>query len=405
MRRLWCHGKVDSMARPTRRCEAIGVENETIVFLGTDQEALTQNWDEIIDLEGRQVLPGFSDTHMHLLHYVLFQKNLALFGVDSIESIVRMGRERIVQNHPARLLGMGWNQEHLAEGRMPERRDLDRISTEIPICLLRVCAHIAACNTAMVERLTEIRDQVPPAVWEKVDVEHGLLREEAMRLYMEIIPPESDQEIRDMIRSGAADLNAAGITCVHSDDLQVLSGTSPAHLVELFRALERAGHRPRAAGIDISKYALRRAAKRLPEGEFAVASAYRLPLADASADLLTNVFSPLSAEEFARVLRPGGTFLYVVPSARHLWEMKQVLYSQPYENPVKETPYTGFSYQRIVPVRYEITLDCPEDIRALFQMTPYCWKTPREGVEALSALKRLTTQVGFDLHVFRRSPA
>lgn len=79
--------------------------------------------------------------------------------------------------------------------------------------------------------------------------------------------------------------------------------------------------------------------------------------------------------------------------------MKQVLYSQPYENPVKETPYTGFSYQRIVPVRYEITLDCPEDIRALFQMTPYCWKTPREGVEALSALKRLTTQVGFDLHV------
>ena len=50
MRRLWCHGKVDSMARPMRRCEAVGVENETIVFLGTDQEALTQNWDEIIDL-------------------------------------------------------------------------------------------------------------------------------------------------------------------------------------------------------------------------------------------------------------------------------------------------------------------------------------------------------------------
>ena len=173
----------------------------------------------------------------------------------------------------------------------------------------------------------------------------------------------------------------------------------------LHNALTHSGRQPRTAGIDISKFALRRAAKRLPEGEFAVASAYRLPLADASADLLTNVFSPLSAEEFARVLRPGGTFLYVVPSARHLWEMKQVLYSQPYENPVKETPYTGFSYQRIVPVRYEITLDCPEDIRALFQMTPYCWKTPREGVEALSALKRLTTQVGFDLHVFRRSPA
>lgn len=173
----------------------------------------------------------------------------------------------------------------------------------------------------------------------------------------------------------------------------------------LHQALALSGAAPRICGVDLSKYALRRAAKRLPEGEFAVASVYRLPLAGKRVDLLVNCFSPLAAEEFARVLRPGGTFLYVVPSARHLWEMKQVLYSQPYENPVKETPYTGFSYQRIVPVRYEITLDCPEDIRALFQMTPYCWKTPREGVEALSALKRLTTQVGFDLHVFRRSPA
>ena len=56
-----------------------------------------------------------------------------------------------------------------------------------------------------------------------------------------------------------------------------------------------------------------------------MASVYRLPLPDGSVDLLTNVFSPLAAEEFARVLRPGGAFLYVVPAPEHLWEMKQVL--------------------------------------------------------------------------------
>ena len=79
------------------------------------------------------------------------------------------------------------------------------------------------------------------------------------------------------------------------------------------------------AGIDISKPILRLAAKREKNVQFAVASSYRLPAADGSVDLLINCFSPLAIEEFRRVLRPEGHFLYVVPSAMHLWEMKQVL--------------------------------------------------------------------------------
>ena len=85
---------------------------------------------------------------------------------------------------------------------MPCRQDLDRISTEIPICMLRACAHVAACNTVMVKQLQAIKGKVEPSVWAKVDTERGLLREEAMRLYLEIIPPESEEEIQTMIRRG-----------------------------------------------------------------------------------------------------------------------------------------------------------------------------------------------------------
>ena len=139
----------------------------------------------------------------------------------------------------------------------------------------------------------------------------------------------------------------------------------------LFRALSEAGKEPRIAGVDLSKFALRRAAKGLPQGEFAVASVYRLPLADGSVDVLTNVFSPLAAEEFARVLRPGGLYCYVVPAPRHLWEMKEILYPEPYENPARREDYPGFQWQGAEQVRGRIALEDGVDIMALFGMTPY----------------------------------
>ena len=169
------------------------------------------------------------------------------------------------------------------------------------------------------------------------------------------------------------------------------------------RALVEAGKAPRMAGIDISKFILRYAAKRTKEVEFAVASCYHLPLADQSVDVLLNCFSPLAIEEFRRVLRPGGCFLYVVPAAEHLWEMKQVLYDQPYPNEEKETPYEGFAYESIVPVDAEITLPTQADIHALFQMTPYYWKTPKEGCDRLAALDQLTTRISFRVHVFTKT--
>ena len=121
-----------------------------------------------------------------------------------------------------------------------------------------------------------------------------------------------------------------------------------------------------------------------------------------AADILLDCFSPLALEEFRRVLRPGGHFLYVVPGPDHLWELKQVLYDRPYPNEEKETPYEGFAYQSIVPVEGTITLPCQADIRALFQMTPYYWKTPKTGAKRLADLESLTTRISFRIHIFQK---
>ena len=193
-----------------------------------------------------------------------------------------------------------------------------------------------------------------------------------------------------------------------------LSGDSPViwdvgcgegyYTAGIYQALTAAGRSPRMAGTDISKSILRYAARRERRIEWAVASSYHLPAADASADVLLDCFSPLALEEFRRVLKPGGHFLYVVPGPDHLWELKQVLYDRPYPNEEKETPYEGFQYEAVVPVESAVTLPCQADIHALFQMTPYYWKTPKAGAERLAALDSLTTRISFRVHIFRKLP-
>lgn len=167
-------------------------------------------------------------------------------------------------------------------------------------------------------------------------------------------------------------------------------------------ALLAAGKAPEAAGIDISKFSLQKAARRCRDVEYAVASVYRLPVADGRADLLTDVFSPLAIDEFRRVLRPGGCFVYVVPAAMHLWELKQVLYDQPYPNEERLYPYPGFALERVVPVAFDFHLPDQGDIQALFGMTPYAWKTPRAGKDRLAALTGLTCRADFRILAFRR---
>ena len=156
------------------------------------------------------------------------------------------------------------------------------------------------------------------------------------------------------------------------------------------------------AGFDISRPSVRRAAKRTKDVDFAVASVFDIPVFDESFDILLNVFSPLSIDEYKRVLKDGGYYIYVVPAARHLWQLKAAIYDTPYENREDDIPYEGFEHVETRKVRYETLIKTKEDIFALFQMTPYYWKTSAKGAEKLSAYESLMTEVAFDIHIYKK---
>ncbi len=134
---------------------------------------------------------------------------------------------------------------------------------------------------------------------------------------------------------------------------------------------------------------------------YAVASSFAQPVRTGWADLLLNCFSPFAQEEFRRVLRPGGRMIYVVPGAEHLYQMKAVLYDTPYKNPVQEVAYEGFRPIGEREVSGSITVPAGQ-LEALFAMTPYYWKTPRDGAARLAALPELTTDIAFRFLVFEK---
>ncbi len=155
------------------------------------------------------------------------------------------------------------------------------------------------------------------------------------------------------------------------------------------------------AGFDLSKDAIRLAAKLLPEAAFAVGGSFSAPVRDGWADVLLNIFSPFAEQEFCRVLRSGGVLLYAVPTARHLYGLKEVLYDEPYENAEQQTEYSGFTLIGERTVTDTITVE-GDQIRNLFAMTPYFWKTPHVGALRLAAKQSLTTEIGFRFLAYRR---
>lgn len=170
----------------------------------------------------------------------------------------------------------------------------------------------------------------------------------------------------------------------------------------ILETLENAGKHVDMTGIDISKDALKAAGVRCRELRFAVASAFDLPVGDASQDMVISIFAPLAESEFRRVLNENGIFIRVVPDERHLFELKAAIYEKPYLNDPVETGLSGFDLIEDAAVSYTLHLSNTSDIVSLFMMTPYYYKTGAEDQKKVMRLDSLDTGACFRVLVYRK---
>lgn len=155
-------------------------------------------------------------------------------------------------------------------------------------------------------------------------------------------------------------------------------------------------------GVDISKDALIYGAKRSANIQLAVGSVFSLPFCDDCADAVFNIFSPLSTDEYKRILKCGGLLFRIIPLEYHLFGLKEKIYDKPYTNEAPQLQLDGFKLLENIEVKYDLELFDGKSIENLFKMTPYYYKTSAKDQSKISKLTYLKTPVEFSLLIYKK---
>ena len=216
-------GAVDSASSlgAEKRAEALAVSGDQILAVGARADVMKFKGPEtkIIDLEGRFVMPGFNDAHMHLASAGLEKLNVDLVGAKSLEDFRERLRVKCEVSEPGDwIVGEGWDETLWPVKTLPTRGDLDEVSGKHPVYLYRVDGHIGVANTRALQ-LASISVASRDPVGGKIDRDesgtpNGILREKAQGAVFAVIPKPTQDKRRQGIELALADLARHGVTSV-----------------------------------------------------------------------------------------------------------------------------------------------------------------------------------------------
>lgn len=250
MKTIYWNGTVYTGELPL--CQAFVAEHGRFIYAGTNEGAmaLKSSEDAVKDLNGSFVCAGFNDSHMHLLNYGNALGMADLSGHTSSMAEMKAYMKEFISERDLRpgswVKGRGWNHDYFEdEKRFPDRRDLDQISTEYPICLTRTCGHACVVNSKALELagITRNTPQVEGGRYEVGDdgEPNGIFRENAMDLIYSRLPEPDKEDIKEMILAASHALNRYGVTSSQTDDLLAFNNVPYERVLEAYRELEAEG--------------------------------------------------------------------------------------------------------------------------------------------------------------------
>jgi predicted amidohydrolase YtcJ len=210
----------NGVTRPLGRClpeaRALAIAGErTAGGVGVHETALASP--EVVDLGGRCVLPGFTDSHVHFPTWAVAQHEVALDGCTSLAEAV--ARVRDADTSGVWLRGYGWRSGEWPEGREPTAADLDPVTDDRPAALIAKDYHSLWLNSAALARAGGDLE-VDGGVVERdaAGEPTGVLREEAAWRFKDRYLTISPDEYVDAMRTGVKLASSRGVTCVNDKD-------------------------------------------------------------------------------------------------------------------------------------------------------------------------------------------
>lgn len=242
--------------------EALAIADGKVLAVGSDAEIeqFTGPHTTVVELNGRVVLPGIDDSHLHATGYGLsgpeFAIDLSYQSVTSIAEIVEKIREAASTTPPGTwIVGLGWDQGYLAEcldgsRNMPHKQDLDEATSLHPVCLTDFSGHMIWVNSEALLIAAVTDETVAPAGGVIDRDEHGqatgILREAAQIVVQSAMPTPTLEVRTEAIRSAIRRLNERGITAFTEPGLGpggegLLGGALGGAAIEAYENLAEAG--------------------------------------------------------------------------------------------------------------------------------------------------------------------
>jgi predicted amidohydrolase YtcJ len=249
------NGKIWTVNRPQPEAEALAVVRDRIVAVGTstDLRRLIGPKTRVLDAQGRRIVPGFYDSHVHLLGSGLRLSEVALkdakdeseFGKRLHEFDGKLPRERW-------LLGGEWDHDRTFGGELPSAELIDKYVADRPVFLRRYDGHMAVVNSRVLQLAgitAETQDPPGGVIYRKPGSRRpsGVLRDNAMSLVERLVPRATEEEIIDGVRAALAEARQVGVT-----SMQDMDGSGAATRRRLFRLYQEMARQDRlTARIDL----------------------------------------------------------------------------------------------------------------------------------------------------------